>query len=76
MSTRGSGIYKVYWDGSDDQGGLVAPGTYRLHVETSREGGGHEHRVVELDVSRPRAFEAELPVTARSGGLFVSWRKF
>ena len=76
MSTRGSGIYKVYWDGGDDQGRLVAPGTYRLHVETSREGGGHEHRVVELDVSRPRAFEAELPVTARSGGLFVSFRKF
>jgi thiamine biosynthesis lipoprotein len=76
MSTRGSGTYKVYWDGSDDQGAAVAPGKYRLHVETSRESGGHEHRVLDLDFSRPKEFEAELPINARSGGLLVSFKKF
>lgn len=76
MSTRGSGTYKVYWDGADDAGGIVPPGKYRLHVETSREGGGHEHRVLDLDFSQPKEFEAELPVNARSGGLLVSFQKF
>jgi thiamine biosynthesis lipoprotein len=76
MSTRGSGTYKVYWDGSDDQGAIVAPGKYRLHVETSRESGGHEHRVLDFDVSRPKEFEAELPINAKSGGLRVSFQKF
>jgi thiamine biosynthesis lipoprotein len=76
MSTRGSGTYKVYWDGSDDEGAAVVPGKYRLHVETSRESGGHEHRVLDLDFSRPREFEAELPINAKSGGLVVSFQKF
>jgi len=76
MSTRGSGTYKVYWDGSDDAGATVAPGRYRLHVETSRESGGHEHRVLPVDFSQPRAFEAELPINASSGGLLVSFEKF
>jgi thiamine biosynthesis lipoprotein len=76
MSTRGSGTYKVYWDGSDDAGAIVAPGKYRLHVETSRESGGHEHRVLDLDFSRAKEFEAELPINANSGGLIVSFQKF
>ena len=76
MSTRGSGTYKVYWDGSDDAGATVAPGKYRLHVETSRESGGHEHRVLDLDFSRPKEFEAELPINAKSGGLRVAFQKF
>ena len=76
MSTRGSGTYKVYWDGVDDAGGTVPTGKYRIHVETSRESGGHEHRVLDLDFSRPREFEAELPINANSGGLVVSFGKF
>ncbi len=76
MSTRGSGTYKVYWDGIDDAGGSVPAGKYRIHVETSRESGGHEHRVLDLDFSRPKAFEAELPINAKSGGLLVSFEKF
>ncbi len=76
MSTRGSGTYKVYWDGSDDAGAAVEPGLYKLHVETSRESGGHEHRVLDLDFSKPREFETELPLNTNSGGLLVSFRKF
>ncbi len=76
MSTRGSGTYKVYWDGIDDAGASVPAGKYRIHVETSRESGGHEHRVLDLDFSRPKEFEAELPINAKSGGLLVSFEKF
>ena len=62
MSTRGSGVYKVYWDGVDDAGRAVTPGRYVLHVETSRERGGHTHRTIEGDFSRAREFALELPV--------------
>jgi FAD:protein FMN transferase len=76
MSTRGSGTYKVYWDGIDDAGRPVKPGRYVMHVETSREGGGHAHRTLSVDFSTMRAFEQELPVDAQSGGLLVSFEKF
>ena len=76
MSTRGAGIYKVFWDGVDDNGRPVKPGRYTLHVETSRERGEHTHRQLEIDFSTMRVFDAEMPVHAESGGLHVSMSKF
>ncbi len=76
MSTRGSGTYKVYWDGVDDAGKAVKPGRYTLHVETSRERGEHTHRELEVDFSTMRLFDAEMPVDPESGGLQVSMTKF
>ncbi len=76
LSTRGSGTYKVYWDGVDDDGRPVPPGRYRINVETSREGGGHSHRQLEMDFSQPRVFEQALPMQPDNGGLEVSFQKF
>jgi thiamine biosynthesis lipoprotein len=76
MSTRGSGTYKVYWDGVDDAGERMPPGKYVIHVETSRERGKHTHRMLPLDLSKPKQFESELPVDADSGSLRVEFRKF
>jgi len=76
LSTRGSGTYKVYWDGVDDDGRPVPPGRYRINVETSREGGGHSHRYIEMDFSQPRVFEQALPMQPDKGGLEVSFQKF
>lgn len=76
MSTRGSGTYKVYWDGVDDIGVQMPAGKYVIHVETSRERGKHTHRMLPLDLSKPEAFESELPVDADSGSLWVEFRKF
>lgn len=76
LSTRGSGVYRVYWDGIDDDGRPVAPGRYRIHVETSRERGGHAHRFLEMDFSQPRIIEQALPVRPDDGGLEVAFRKF
>lgn len=39
-ATKGPGSYKVRWDGKDEQGKAVAPGTYVLFVEAAREQGG------------------------------------
>jgi thiamine biosynthesis lipoprotein len=76
LSTRGSGTYKVYWDGVDDDGRPVLPGRYRINVETSREGGGHSHRYMDMDFSQPRVFEQALPMQPDNGGLEVSFQKF
>ncbi len=76
LSTRGSGTYKVYWDGIDDEDRPVAPGRYRIHVETSREGGGHSHRVIDLDFSKPKTLNSELPMQVDNGGLEVAFEKF
>ncbi len=76
LSTRGSGTYKVYWDGIDDAGKPVKPGKYTLHVETSRERGEHTHRQLEVDFSTMRLFDAEMPIDPESGGLQVSMSKF
>lgn len=44
--TRGPGEYQLVWDGRDDSGTLIKPGDYLLHVEASREHGGHSYRNV------------------------------
>lgn len=76
MSTRGAGVYKVFWDGVDDAGRPVKPGKYTLHVETSRERGEHTHRTLDVDLSTMRAFDAEMPIDAEAGGLQLSMTKF
>jgi len=76
MSTRGSGVYKVLWDGQDDAGKPLPPGRYTIHVETSRERGRHTHRSVSLDITSPKAASAELEQNGESGGLSVSFETF
>jgi len=45
-------------------------------LETSRERGEHTHRMLDVDFSTMRLFDAEMPVDAESGGLQVSMTKF
>lgn len=73
MSTRGSGLYRLYWDGIDDAGAPMGPGRYTFHVETSREGGGHEHRTLDVEFVNGKPFEVELPIDATSGGLRIAF---
>jgi FAD:protein FMN transferase len=42
--TRGPGEYQLVWDGRDDSGTLLQAGDYLLHVEASREHGGHSYK--------------------------------
>lgn len=39
-ATKGPGEYRLVWNGQDNQGAEVAPGTYVLVVEAARENGG------------------------------------
>lgn len=76
VSTSGSGVYNVFWDGVDDQGQTVAAGKYVLHVETSRERGQHTYRSLTLDLGNPQRFVQELPPTEEGGGLRVSFDRY
>lgn len=44
--TRSPGSYQLTWDGRDDTDTAVLPGEYILHVEASREHGGHDYKRV------------------------------
>lgn len=64
--TRAPGRYTVVWDGTDDAGNAVAPGTYNLHIEASRQFGGHSFISSELNVgSKP--FKIALPAAEEIG---------
>jgi FAD:protein FMN transferase len=42
--TRGPGEYQLQWDGKDDFGVVLPPGSYLLHLEASRENGGSTYK--------------------------------
>ncbi|MEZ5937879.1 MAG: DUF2271 domain-containing protein [Hyphomonadaceae bacterium] len=76
MSTRGSGEYRVLWDGADDAGKMMPAGKYVMHVETSRERGRHTHRSLVIDATGAKTSDSELPQTEEAGGLSVSFLKY
>jgi FAD:protein FMN transferase len=41
-ATRSPGKYTLKWDGKDDQGNLVKPGTYIIKIEATREHGTYQ----------------------------------
>ncbi|HBK45729.1 MAG TPA: DUF2271 domain-containing protein, partial [Xanthomonadaceae bacterium] len=59
--TRAPGRYTLAWDGRDDRGRAMAPGTYVLRAEAAREHGGHELLAV------PFALGAGAAVVERRG---------
>ena len=48
--TRPPGQYTLIWDGRDDQGEPVEPGSYIFHIEASREHGGHQHDKIDIEL--------------------------
>jgi hypothetical protein len=40
-ATRAPGSYTLAWDGTDDKGKALPPGTYTVQVEVNREFGKH-----------------------------------
>lgn len=46
--TRKAGRYTAVWDGKDDAGRPVGQGRYTLHIEATREHGGHSYQSIPL----------------------------
>lgn len=63
--TRMPGKYSIGWDGSDETGRKVGQGKYLVHVEASREHGGHTYQTFEVELgakplSQPAPAKEEL----------------
>lgn len=72
--TRAPGKYTVGWDGTDDAGKPVAQGLYLIHVEASREHGGHTYQSIPVQLgAKPVA--AALPASDELGAIKVSYGK-
>jgi thiamine biosynthesis lipoprotein len=50
-ATRAAGQYSVVWNGQSDKGQPVAPGVYRIWVETNREHGNHYQEYAMIECS-------------------------
>jgi len=50
-ATRSAGKYIVKWDGKDDNGNVVKPGTYTIKIEAAREHGTYQlmRQVVQIN---------------------------
>ncbi|TWU48520.1 Thiamine biosynthesis lipoprotein ApbE precursor [Rubripirellula tenax] len=58
--TRNPGRYKFAWDGNDDSGNTVRPGSYTLYVEAAREHGTYQVMKYPFEFG-DKPFEATLP---------------
>ena len=71
--TRRPGRYSLVWDGHDDKGRPQPQGRYTVHIEASREHGGHGYQTFEVTLgAQPSSVDSaanpELgPATVRYG---------
>lgn len=56
-ATRSPGKYTLKWDGKDDQGNLVKPGTFTLYIEVAREHGSHQLMSQEFTLNQAQHFD-------------------
>jgi FAD:protein FMN transferase len=72
--SRQPGNYKLAWDGKDDNGRSVAGGEYIVHIETSREHGGHSYQTMPLSV-KAKASNHSLPAQTEIGSVKMNFQK-
>ncbi len=53
--TRRPGRYSLVWDGRDDKGQPAPQGRYTVHIEASREHGGHSYQTLDLTLGAQAA---------------------
>jgi thiamine biosynthesis lipoprotein len=57
--TRRPGRYALAWDGRDDKGQASPQGRYTVHIEASREHGGHGYQTFEITLgTQPASVES------------------
>ncbi|MDE2420521.1 MAG: DUF2271 domain-containing protein [Gammaproteobacteria bacterium] len=66
--SRAPGHYTVSWDGKDDAGQRVPQGKYTLHIEATREHGGHSYSTFDIDAA-PKSNTQNLPAKDELGDL-------
>jgi thiamine biosynthesis lipoprotein ApbE len=71
-ATRRPGSYSLVWDGLDDQGKPVPPGTYKIVVETNQEHGDYAKQNGTIDCSDMPA-SLTLPATSNFEPVIVQY---
>jgi thiamine biosynthesis lipoprotein len=70
--TRRAGRYQAVWDGKDDAGRAVGQGQYTLHVEVTREHGGHSYQSIPLTLGAAPV-QAAAPAEDEIGATAVAY---
>ncbi len=73
-ATRNPGKYNIVWDGKDDHGEPVKPGTYTFYLEAAREHGTYQLMKHEFAVGE-QAFTAELKGNEEIKGATLEYRR-
>ncbi len=73
-ATRNPGKYSVVWDGKDDQGVAVKPGTYTFYLESAREHGAYQLMKHEFTVGGA-PFTAALKDADELKGVTLEYRR-
>jgi len=69
-ATRSPGKYTMKWDGKDDKGNIVPPGTYTVKIEISREHGTYQLLKKEMNFNdSPQSFTFDKNVEIASASL-------
>jgi thiamine biosynthesis lipoprotein len=64
--TRPPGKYSLLWDGRDDKGKPAPQGRYTVHIEASREHGGHGYQTFDVTLGA-QAVSQEAPANQELG---------
>lgn len=72
QATRKAGKYSLVWDGTDDSGRTLAPGTYTVYIEVAREHGTYQLAKATLELSS-QATSLTLEDNAEVGNMRVSF---
>lgn len=73
-ATRNPGKYSVVWDGKDDQGAAVKPGTYTFYLESAREHGAYQLMKHEFTVGG-KPFTTSLKDAEELEGVTLEYRR-
>ena len=73
-ATRNPGKYSVVWDGKDDQGAAVKPGTYTFYLESAREHGAYQLMKHEFTVGG-KPFTTSLKDAEELKGVTLEYRR-
>lgn len=73
-ATRSAGKYTLKWDGKDDKGNFVKPGTYTICIEAAREHGTYQMMRQEMSfAAKPQT--ATLTGNVEIAGVTLEYRK-
>ncbi len=70
--TRRPGHYNIAWDGRDDKGQMLGQGRYTLHIEATREHGGHSYQTFDMSLG-PGALTATAAADEELGATTVRY---